>query len=1380
MSDFVSNVVEQRNKIDQLFQQSSRGKLLNKAKFLTWSDELRPIVSSERAIPDSDVVQSWDNIQDAISRNASFAKKISNKKKNPLGFFFVPQSYQLDGPDCPNTKEISKRLAEETLIPLVYNYQGYSFTSEFNMVYKGTFSHVTAYEDLLTIIRKALLSTDPAISNDICEQYAIYIVTQTAWDTVALADIFKQYVHSRFPNISKFELKAEEVGLNTRIYIGKSYSGHISFTVRSECFANFSDSTIQKNEVIVPIPLTLYHDHDIASFDSIREFLNRLQYISTETDVVRASAAKIKFASSFPTNELRFYVKVNLSATPSTEPGVSQQNQQRQRDDVDSDLSDDDDDDDIGTSNFTFDGIELDALAPAPAYCSINTSFAGELYGWGYDSFYSLGVGNASRSQSEGNAKSDVKNADVAKLLDEVYEPRPIPISRNIALEQVRMITCSSRHSIMLTQFGGLYATGDNAEGALGLGDMYPRNVFTLIDWSVQLPSGKKITNIACGAGVAGAHSMAIDSEGLLYGWGFTKAIGRGTVQPTLTPQAIPIPAHADTEFDDELMDGLLATQQRDSATGTRRRPPSERERERDTGLTNEDRRRRRMVRTVACGAGFTICVMMSGEVYAFGQWAHGRLGLGEIPKMSVRGRGLRSTPKLARYQLRPVRLLEIENAISVACGDAHVLCLLASGHVLTWGQNALGQLGIGPMRTGLLKDQFLPVLLPPFGASLKSGTPGMQKYNQHLMRRFVLVGAGPRYQRRLQYLFNDNAASFHAIKGQQVVCGAYHSIVMDRNNHVWTWGARGSPCLGHADSKILGDWSQRVSQIFSVATNESEVMIPFELLAWCNLWSTPRRVRAFDTYYSSRGAHSNKEQLSTSSSYYYDDYALVDQQYQQVGTTNTGNEEIEDATDDSAGNNMALDDDMTIISNAYDQQQQQSTSNTRDNSSQRLKIMQVVAGDLHTLFITNHGRLYLCGSGPAVPPLFPSDLDLDSAVADLKNKKNTKQDLDVSVGKDRAVVVHSPRCPSAQWLAPVCMRAVRYVSSGGCRIFALFDEETVSLNLSSKLYRSLRAPAVSAMHPTSSTGEETSDDETSKSGIFSLLSGASGLLSDYSHILLHKGRVDCMVIASGYTFVCHRALLAKRSPELRDMILLETPTDGEMTSSDSLTQILLPELHKDTARVLCYFLYTDTLPKYVLGQRVLLHALSRCGQTLKLPRLQLLAERLLALLQVPHSLNDIDGMHNLQSDESIDTTLLDELPPPTLSRDLGNMLGDPDFADVRFIAEGRSVAAHRFILESRCPYFRAMFQSNFAETASINSAHKSGGATQASNLAQQRIVDVVVPDSFVGFLRLLIFIYTDTLPDGSDGALLEDLMAADRYMIMIIIIIIVYVFLSK
>lgn len=47
-------------------------------------------------------------------------------------------------------------------------------------------------------------------------------------------------------------------------------------------------------------------------------------------------------------------------------------------------------------------------------------------------------------------------------------------------------------------------------------------------------------------------------------------------------------------------------------------------------------------------------------------------------------------------------------------------------------------------------------------------------------------------------------------------------------------------------------------------------------------------------------------------------------------------------------------------------------------------------------------------------------------------------------------------------------------------------------------------------------------------------------------------------------------------------------------------------------------------------------------------------------------------------------------------------------------------------------------------------------------------MVDIVVPDSFVGLLRFLIYLYTDILPDGSDGAILEDLMSADRYQVIL------------
>jgi hypothetical protein len=35
--------------------------------------------------------------------------------------------------------------------------------------------------------------------------------------------------------------------------------------------------------------------------------------------------------------------------------------------------------------------------------------------------------------------------------------------------------------------------------------------------------------------------------------------------------------------------------------------------------------------------------------------------------------------------------------------------------------------------------------------------------------------------------------------------------------------------------------------------------------------------------------------------------------------------------------------------------------------------------------------------------------------------------------------------------------------------------------------------------------------------------------------------------------------------------------------------------------------------------------------------------------------------------------------------------------------------------------------------------------------------------DTYVGLLRLLVYIYTDTVPVGIDGMLLEDLFAADR-----------------
>ena len=62
-------------------------------------------------------------------------------------------------------------------------------------------------------------------------------------------------------------------------------------------------------------------------------------------------------------------------------------------------------------------------------------------------------------------------------------------------------------------------------------------------------------------------------------------------------------------------------------------------------------------------------------------------------------------------------RILGIEGAVSVSCGEAHALCKLKEGCLLAWGQNSCGQVGNGPSTVGYLIDAFRPVLIPSFGS---------------------------------------------------------------------------------------------------------------------------------------------------------------------------------------------------------------------------------------------------------------------------------------------------------------------------------------------------------------------------------------------------------------------------------------------------------------------------------------------------------------------------------------------------------------------------------------------------------------------------------------------------------------------------------------
>lgn len=101
-------------------------------------------------------------------------------------------------------------------------------------------------------------------------------------------------------------------------------------------------------------------------------------------------------------------------------------------------------------------------------------------------------------------------------------------------------------------------------------------------------------------------------------------------------------------------------------------------------------------------------------------------------------------------------------------------------------------------------------------------------------------------------------------------------------------------------------------------------------------------------------------------------------------------------------------------------------------------------------------------------------------------------------------------------------------------------------------------------------------------------------------------------------------------------------------------------------------------------------------------------------------------------------------------------LLASGRWSDVTFRAMGdagdkpaREVRAHRPVLCARSSYFRAMFQSGLRESEAAASLEE---------------VEVEVPDSHEGLLRLLSFMYSGAVDAVTTEDLLTDLVAADRY----------------
>lgn len=413
---------------------------------------------------------------------------------------------------CPSVDEVQKGLSSEQLTVSLYSYSGYNFTNEFAHVYKGKFNKGTALDDLLVVLQRALHCVSPSMNNVNAAKYADFIVRIGAWEAALALTVLEESAKGHFPkwtahtNNNQFQ--------HVEIYLGNNSNGELSFTVRVRFEVDFERARPVENETAPKATASAATategiDPDVA-VESIyyREFLltdaavaafSQASFLTPPAPTAPGPGARPGTATQVPPpppkksasggyDDIRLYLLVSSKTVlPESAGETADTTAAAAASEADTE------DKSVTASNkpgADGDDTSLEGSINAKARpIGEEVSFCAELFGWGFDAGQSLGLGayagksirkaaagqrNATNKESTNNA-TDASTLQAAQMQEMVHGPRRIPLDRIIAAERVRMIACSSNHTLLLTCLGSVFGCGDNSEGALGTGDLLSR-----------------------------------------------------------------------------------------------------------------------------------------------------------------------------------------------------------------------------------------------------------------------------------------------------------------------------------------------------------------------------------------------------------------------------------------------------------------------------------------------------------------------------------------------------------------------------------------------------------------------------------------------------------------------------------------------------------------------------------------------------------------------------------------------------------------------------------------------------------------------------------------------------------------------------------------